>query len=283
MILFTAAVCALCAGRGLEHWSSGETLYLSFLQEEALFGSWLPELLGTSWEHYANSALLEAAGRALAQVAGLWLLLTALLLPLLPPRRARFALLPSAGILTLAAILVARQRFLVPELLEAGLQIGLPLALCLELSGRSAAARTLALVSVAACFAGHGLYAVGAYPVPGHFIDYFVDFIGLSEAQARHALLIAGSLDLLAAAALFWSPIRRPALLYCAAWGLATACARLTPAIWPLWMPSNLPPLVPMALWRLAHALGPLALAMSTSRSKTEATRSRRLRAAHAR
>ncbi len=257
-ILLGLALAALCLGRGFEHWGSAKTLYLSFLQDEALLASWLPSLLGSSWEDYVNSETLERFGRSVSWLGGAWLIATALALPW--RRVSQPLILGSVGILTIAAILVARQRFPLPELLEAGIQIGLPLSYWLHLRGHDAFAKRLSLASVAACFAGHGLYAVGLYPVPGHFIDYMIDFLGASQTQALSALFVVGTLDLLAAVALFLPSLRRPALIYCAAWGLLTALARLSPAIWPLWMPENLPILLPMTLWRLAHALFPLAL-----------------------
>ena len=81
-------------------------------------------------------------------------------------------------------------------------------------------------IAIAMTFAGHGLYAIGFHPVPGHFIDMTISILGVSESQARALILGAGILDLLAAASLFVPSLFRPALVYAACWGFLTAAAR---------------------------------------------------------
>lgn len=84
-------------------------------------------------------------------------------------------------------------------------------------------------VAIALTFVGHGLYAYGYYPVPGHFQQMMISGFGLSNEGALMLLKLAGILDFLAAGLLFipQRQIRYIALWYIIIWGFLTALARI--------------------------------------------------------
>ena len=120
-------------------------------------------------------------------------------------------------------------------------------------------AELMLTLSLSLCFIGHGVFALGYFPVPADFVVMTMNILRLSEANAFTFLTLVGSLDLLAAL-LIWLPIRelrRGAIIYMVVWGALTALAR------PLGLPSSsaFEHLIlwgPEGLWRLSHALVPL-------------------------
>ena len=84
-------------------------------------------------------------------------------------------------------------------------------------------------IAIALTFIGHGLYAFGYYPVPGHFQQMMISGFGVGNEQAILLLKWAGIFDFIAAALLFipQQQIRNAALWYIIIWGFLTAFARL--------------------------------------------------------
>lgn len=123
-------------------------------------------------------------------------------------------------------------------------------------------------VAIALTFTGHGLYAVGYYPVPADFVSMMMGGLGLDNATALATLRIIGWLDFLAASLLLL-PARRwwmPALFYTIGWGALTSLARVwsytalysADTLFTFWMAESLLRwvhfLVPLALWlRVRH------------------------------
>ena len=84
-------------------------------------------------------------------------------------------------------------------------------------------------ISIALTFIGHGLYAYGYYPVPGHFQQMMISGFGINNEQAISLLKLAGILDFVVAALIFlpFQKIRKGALVYIVVWGCLTALARI--------------------------------------------------------
>lgn len=117
-------------------------------------------------------------------------------------------------------------------------------------------------ITIALTFIGHGLYAYGYYPVPGHFQQMMISGFGVSNSQALLLLKLAGILDFIAALLIFLPKgrIRDAALLYIIVWGFLTALAR----IWSHTDTSSLNYLfthwIPQFFVRSEHFLVPIAL-----------------------
>jgi hypothetical protein len=82
---------------------------------------------------------------------------------------------------------------------------------------------------IAFTFVGHGLYAIGYYPVPGYFVDMVIRIFKCSESFARTFLTIAGFLDMILAIGLFLpnKSIVKYCLVWAMIWGFLTAIARV--------------------------------------------------------
>lgn len=114
-----------------------------------------------------------------------------------------------------------------PQWIEHGSQIAVPL---LAVAGfRWPDSRLLFLLvcwAIALTFLGHGLFALGVYPTPGHFTYMVEQLLGLSAEQSGWFLRVAGALDLVVVLGLGWSRYRVYVLSYAALWGLITSLAR---------------------------------------------------------
>ncbi len=115
------------------------------------------------------------------------------------------------------------------QVFEMSIQIGVPIVLILIVSSKlrtNSKIITILKVLTAITFAAHGLYAIGYYPVPGHFIDMIILSLGVTEEIAKNILLVVGVLDISLLVILFIPATTSYGLIYAAIWGLLTAFAR---------------------------------------------------------
>jgi hypothetical protein len=157
--------------------------------------------------------------------------------------------------------------------LEQAVTLALPWAVALSLpysQCEDRRAEDLLKYTLSLTFIGHGLYAMGIYPVPSDFSTMTMIALDLSEETALRYLFLIGVIDFIVAITLWipttWLPsaraqdIKHWALIYMLIWGGCTTIARL----WGHWESA------PMAEWlmrwspemllRLPHALVPLWL-----------------------
>ncbi len=130
-------------------------------------------------------------------------------------------------------------------------------------------------LAIAITFIAHGLYALGVYPQPGHFVDMMIQGFGMTEQTARSALKLAGILDVVFAIGIF-IPNKRifsVSVWYLIIWGVLTTFARLVANVdlelgwysWQQW--------IPQSLVRFPHFCLPLFLWLEyqfSSRMKTD-------------
>ena len=117
----------------------------------------------------------------------------------------------------------------------------------------------VAALALSTTFIGHGLYALGVYPIPGDFQLMLMRTLNCSQQTAITLLWWAGIFDVIAALAV-WTPrrylrVRWAALAYMLLWGTLTAFAR----VWGHWGMGTLSEVVwhwvPELILRLPHAL----------------------------
>lgn len=82
-------------------------------------------------------------------------------------------------------------------------------------------------IAVAFTFIGHGLYALGYYPQPGHYIDMTINILGVNESQASILLKIMGILDIVAAILILFTDKFKIIIYYIIIWAFLTTMARL--------------------------------------------------------
>ena len=267
--LLSVSLVFLLLGRGYGYLFWGSPLRV-LLANEALLTPLLNRLFGTAWADYANDLTVAAWTEIAQRCIGVVWVITGLLcaragfrLPGRAWRRLlRFGVAVSWLFLLLHALLETEDHFLRPvHFCEFAIQLAVPFLYLSWLRGRLTRRNfcRVGRLAVALTFAAHGLYALGAYPVPGHFVDMTIILLGTKEATARTFLTVVGWLDLVVAVGIFFRPVAGPLLLYATAWGLATALARLATG-YQLGVPDVWHQYAYLTTYRLPHGLLPLAL-----------------------
>ncbi|QQS30379.1 MAG: hypothetical protein IPM47_05365 [Sphingobacteriales bacterium] len=262
-ILWLKILCfCVFSGRAWQHlrWDAP---YRAFLWSESLLSP-LFKTFGRSWQYYvSNSDAFIVSG---IKVAGVFFVLAAVCSLIAAPfRRLPRIVLPVGGIMlfVLALMYWKEKSFLMGELLEYSAQVACPWLLYASVYRSEvgfAQIKTAIKIAVALTFLGHGLFAIGYYPVPGFFQQMMVNTFGWSEITTKHFLFVAGVLDIAVAVGIFLPYIKTPLLVYAAGWGFITALARIVANY-----NSNIP-LYSLDLWlfeviyRLPHGALPLLL-----------------------
>ena len=267
-LLLAVAAVATFGGHAYEYLCFDSPLRV-LLWDEGLLSGGLARLAGVAWADYLADARAPALVAGVTVATGLlWAAAAVACACSLrsPSRWTRVTVAAGWGALLIHAALVTRDHFShLAQLLEFGIQLAAPpLLLVASVRGIGAEAsgrlRRGGLVAVAVTFAAHGLYAVGVYPVPGHFVDLTLAILGGGEAAARTFLLVVGALDLLLLPLLLARATRAYALAYATAWGLLTAAARAVAGFDADFPAATLHRHLFATVFRLGHGLLPLAL-----------------------
>jgi hypothetical protein len=275
--LLRSAVALVLLGRGVQHLFRQAPFEALIWNQELLAGA-VQLLLGWDWQRWATSPAVVDLMRAATRLHGV-LYLGAGVLALLPASSVRFrraqalTLYVAATLLAcLAALYCLDSKRQVGQALEFSLQCALPalLGLVLQRGGElGARAQVVLRLAIAGTFAGHGLYAIGFYEVPGDFVTLVMRCVPVGEALAKSLLQLVGALDFAIAfgvlAALRLPALDVPVLLYASVWGTLTALARVVAyfrwdmAFERLWQWCF------ETLLRLPHGLAPLFLLLLVS------------------
>lgn len=239
--------------------------FRAILWDESLLKPFIESIFKISWREYATNLTVDKWIQISIKINGVIFLLGALASIYIRTtfNRKFLRILISFGgfLLLLLAYLTLKERFFQHgQFFEHAIQIGLPFTLLYAIDPRSSIDRiTLILkILVSLTFVSHGLYAVGIYPVPGHFIDMVIGSLGVSENTAVVILKIAGILDFLISILLFVPKVSKYALLYAFIWGTITAIARFTSNFDANFIGSSFHQTIYLVIYRLPHGLIPL-------------------------
>ncbi|MEM1214841.1 MAG: hypothetical protein AAGJ82_04110 [Bacteroidota bacterium] len=238
----------------------------SLVWDESVFQP-VVEAFGWTWSEWVTSAVVDqaltqgetiTAGLLFGAGIGVWGVYS---IRAWLARSSRW-LVQSGGVLLLLITLLAWKShfFQWAYLLEMSLQWMAPFLVVALVQGRYIAWSILRW-AIVFTFIGHGLYALGVYSVPGHFIEMTNNGLGLNTSQARWFLRTVGTLDVLAAVGLFFTNKRivNWSCYYLIAWGALTALARLWSHQYGFSIHLLLTQWTPEVLVRFIHFLGPLA------------------------
>jgi len=239
--------------------------FRELLWDQALMEPILEGLFGMSWSDFVTDLRIEARIQSFGVATGIVLGLAAALVHL-PARYhvlARPVVLLGVLILSLQVVIGIRNGYpFWGVALEYAARWTAPVLWLMFYKKRSLAILfQLMRLAVAATFIGHGLYAAGLLPLPGHFLDMSMNALGLGQGAAVSFLWFAGMMDFLSAALLFaGGPWNRWAAVYMFLWGLSTSLARIAghwhiaapQMLWGYWLFQ--------AVLRAPHFLLPLAL-----------------------
>jgi hypothetical protein len=205
--------------------------YRSLFWDQNLMQPWVETLLGMSWQQYAThpmndqiiTLLIRATGVLYAVCAGILLLSESWII-----RLRKILVLGSLAILFLAFLRCREKGFDFGFVFECACQVIAPWLLYALLVRKVELFKLekVLKLAIAATFLGHGLYAIGYYPIPGQFIDMTIRTLGVSQSTAVTLLALMGLMDIAIALFIFEPRVAPYFLGYASFWGFATALAR---------------------------------------------------------
>lgn len=225
------ACVALFLGRAWQHLFVG-TPYRPIVFSQSLMESFVLKVFDLDWNTWATSTAVEANLGIGTIVIGAFFVLCAVAAVVATPQRiwAHVCLGLGAVLLSVIAFAVYRDKMLrLVEFFELACMVAAPLALLLATrreDGHETLLRRALPFAFAATFAGHGLYAVGYYQLPGEWVTMVMTILRVTEPAAVNFLFAAGILDFVVAIGVFIPGLRIASAVYAAVWGLLTACAR---------------------------------------------------------
>ncbi len=269
------AVFFIFIGRAWQHlfWDAP---YRTFFWDESLLKPIVENWFSISWTAYVTSPTTDEFIQSTIKFKGILYTIAAVCSLLIVKKNKRFLKLPiyiGGFSLVVLSILLTKEKFYhLAQFFEHSIQFGLPFVLlyCLSEKYKKETAVLMLKILIAITFFSHGLYAFGAYPVPGKFIDMVIQIIGCSESHAITFLYVAGILDFILAVLIFIPKTAKYALIYAVIWGLLTAVARIVANFYTDFPLQSIHQNLYQVIYRLPHGLVPLIvlLELETSFSK---------------
>ena len=217
-----------------------------------------------NWTDYVTSPRTDTIIQTLIQCNGFLYLLAGICTLLVTKFNKKLFKIPVfvGGIsLVILSVLLAKEKFYhIAQFFEHSIQFGLPFVYLYTFSENFEKPKLYRILKIliAVTFFSHGLYAFGAYPVPGKFVDMVINIFGCSESFAISFLYVAGILDFILAVLLFIPKVDKYALIYAVVWGLLTAFARLVANFYWEFPLQSLHQNLYQVIYRLPHGLTPL-------------------------
>jgi hypothetical protein len=274
-----------CAVMLLGHgWAccNGDMPLRALLWDEALATGPVKALTGMGWGKWVSSMEVDARIDFAIRVQAI-LFFAFAIAALIPFKRRLLAAIYAFATINLTFLAWLKYHDAgvgIGQFAEHSAQLVTPLVLLLVVWQRPRAACWLASAAIALTFIGHGLFALDLgsqtlwanHPRPGRFTEMAMLCLGFeTEAAANRLLVVAGIIDLLAAALLFtrrWP--RALALWWMLAWGFLTAVARPWAYFEPTAAIESLNRWIPEALYRVPHFAIPLLLLLALRHQRVE-------------
>ena len=263
--IIQVATITVFLGRAWQHWR-WDAPYRALLWDEQLMSGFVASLLSMDWETYISDMQVDNTIQLGIKAIGLFYFfcaLVALFIKKLPSFFRYFLLLGAMSLIVLAILYCKEKFFSIGQFFEYSLQFGSPLLLVYLLKKPSVTTSLLVVVKImiALTFTAHGLYALGFYPRPVHFMEMTMNILGVTEERAILFLNGAGILDFIISIGLFfpwkWS---KYCLWYAVFWGTGTTAARIWANFNWEWIDYVLVQWLHESIMRFPHFLIPLAV-----------------------
>lgn len=263
--LIRIAVFLIFIGRAWQHlfWDAP---YRTFFWDESLLKPFIENWFDMSWTTYATSPKTDSFVQGVIKGKGILYLIAAISTTLITKVNKKIFQIPiflgGVSLIILSVLLTKEKFYHIAQFFEHSIQFGTPFLFLYFLKDNYNEAKALLIlkVLVAVTFFSHGLYAFGAYPVPGKFVDMVIQIFGCSESFAVTFLYIAGIIDFILAVVIFIPKIDKYAIIYAVIWGLLTAFARIVANFYIDFPLQSLHQNLHQVLYRLPHGLVPLFL-----------------------
>ncbi|CAM1345676.1 DoxX-like family protein [Tenacibaculum amylolyticum] len=271
--LLRITVFLIFIGRAWQHlfWDAP---YRSFFWDEALLQPIVEGWFHTSWTSYVTSPKTDAFIQGVIIGNGVLYLLAAIITLFINEKNKWLLKTPiylgGVSLIFLAFLLTKEKFYHVAQFFEHSIQFGTPFVFLYSLRENFSKQRLVLVLKIliAITFFSHGLYAFGAYPVPGKFVDMVIGILGCTESFAITFLYIAGILDFILAILLFVPRADRYALIYAIIWGLLTALARIFANFYIDFPLQSLHQYLYEVIYRLPHGLVPLVVLLKMKNYK---------------
>lgn len=230
--LLQFATVSVFLGRAWQHLIWDAPYRVLFWDENWMSGL-VSNLLGMEWQTYVTHPTTDIYIQNLTTASGWFYVLCAIVALLIHkiPRWTHAILILGAIHLMFLSFLYTKDKFYhFAQFFEYTLQWSSPIFLFFLYKTKEFTPKVIFYLKIATAltFTCHGLYAIGYYPRPGHFVEMTLSILPISEATAIWFLVAAGVLDFVVSIALFlpnsWVLL---AAAYATAWGLATTAARV--------------------------------------------------------
>lgn len=236
---------AFLLGRAYQH-IFFEGPYRAFFLDESLF-SWWVKAIGGDWFTYVNDPVVDQYILFYTRSIGIFWWITAMLLLLLSfnvaflLRNKRLvwisSWISSITLFFLAFCYFLEKGYQWAQWIEYSAQFCFPVLAVWSFTKLGDRWFILGCkIAIALTFLGHGLYALGYFPVPGNFVYMVIESLKLNNEQAVNFIYIAGVLDMIVVLFLFIPKLDKYALLYAFLWGFLTSLARP----WTMIVPNHL-------------------------------------------
>jgi hypothetical protein len=165
-------------------------------------------LFGIDWKDFVTSSFFDSILVAFTKLNGVFFLVGATLILMLNKTKLwieKYFYFLTVPLLFLAVLYYLEKFMRIGQLMEYSSQIVSPILLALFYFDKWKISNRILLIKIAIAltFVGHGLYAIGIYPVPGSFIDMIINIFGVNQATAVVILKVAGVLDFFVAIGIF--------------------------------------------------------------------------------
>jgi hypothetical protein len=221
--------CCIFLGRAWQHWF-WDIPMRELLWDEHLMTTPVKVLLGIDWETYISSMTVNAWMESMVSTVGFFYLGCSVAAIFVNKNRkwlGRLLIIGAVGLFLLAGLYWVEKFMKIGQWIEYSLQITTPVFLYYTIFKPQKDLTLWMKIAIALTFIGHGLYALGYYPVPAHFVQMMIDGFGINEASSMTFLKIVGIVDLIVAIGIFIPFLEKPSLIYCVVWGTMTAFARI--------------------------------------------------------
>jgi len=270
-LILKYSVFSVFIGRAYQHLFWDAPLRAFFWDEE-LLKFIIENILGIQWADYVSSVSFDLFLKYLAIALGVLYLGSAIITLIFNEKKKlqRIILVSgSIGLFFLSYLLMKEKFYRVSQFFEYSLQFSIPLILVYYNSAFLKKNLTIILkILIAIVFVSHGLFAIGYYPVPGHYLGMVINIFEVNESVARLFLQIAGVLDFLLAIFIFVPKLSKLALIYAVFWGLSTSFARILGGFYADFLFESIHLNLYQVIFRLPHGLIPLMLLFQMKEKK---------------
>lgn len=223
---------AVLVGRAWQHifW---DPPYRTILWDESLFKPFVEKVIGLKWEKYVTDLDVDRTIQNSIIAIGIYFLVVAIACLFIQYKKKLISImvLIASFLLVLLAIAYWKEFFWdLPQFVELIAQWMSPIIFLGTVYAFEKNINVFRLVNITLglTFIGHGLYAVGLFPLPGNWVDLIINTFNCSESTAKLFLNIVGVGDIIACLLLFFPKFRLIGLYYMLIWGLIAALGRLT-------------------------------------------------------